>query len=337
MARVQITPKSYYDETIGKSIDTDNYPRSNKYQCWDYFDNFCRKVDFEGSRYCASTGYVGDLWLLRDAQGYEYSRDFDYITDPAQFRDGDWIFWKSHVAMYYNGKEVGQNQPKPYVTSKEMNWTGILGAMRYKYWSSVQIGYGASDVEINGHLYHLYRATPKDKPYVLGAGLNKVLPIRELDADILVYAKVGGANYFQMKDNQADPKNTTYGDISAPLNGEYQSLPNQDTTLFYDLETGEFGDCTFIEVDPTHNVFSPALVYPNAKGHWEYARMVGLGHKDLKNMYSFVIRYNDGYCLGIADAEMTPQEIADDFVLTDMLNIAFLDGGGSAQGGRWVD
>jgi hypothetical protein len=108
MARVQITPKSYYDETIGKSIDTDNYPRSNKYQCWDYFDNFCRKVDFEGSRYCASTGYVGDLWLLRDAQGYEYSRDFEYITDPVQFRDGDWIFWKSHVAMYYNGKEVGQ-------------------------------------------------------------------------------------------------------------------------------------------------------------------------------------------------------------------------------------
>ena len=333
-----ITPKSYYDETIGKQIDTDNYPRNNPFQCWDYFDYFCRKVGFTGSRYCASTGYVGDLWLLRDAKGYEYYRDFDYITDPAQFQDGDWIFWSQHVAMFMSpNTEVGQNQNgKPYVTAKEMNWNGILGAMRYKYWSTVTIPYGASDVTINDHLYHLYRATPKDKPYVLGAGLNKVKPIRELDADILIYAKVTGANYFQMRDDQSDPVNTTYGDISAPLNNEYQNLPNQNSTLYYDLETGEFGDCTFVTIDPTHNVFSPALVYPNAKGHWEYALMVGLGHKDLKNMYSFVIKYNDGYCLGIADAEMTPQEIANDFVLTDMINIAFLDGGGSAMFGRVV-
>ena len=72
----KMTPKKYYDETIGKAIDTDNYPRSNPYQCWDYFDYFCRLVGFTGSRYCASTRYVGDLWFLRDAEGYHYYTDF---------------------------------------------------------------------------------------------------------------------------------------------------------------------------------------------------------------------------------------------------------------------
>lgn len=331
-----MTPKSYFDKTIGKAIDTDNYPRENPYQCWDYFDYFCRLVGFEGSRYCAVTKFVGDLWVLRDSKGYEYSRDFEYITDPAQFKDGDWIFWAKHVAMYYHGKEVGQNQPKPHVTEKEMNWNGILGAMRYKHWKNIEVAFGASDVVINGHKYYLYKQTPQDDMYVLGAGLNQVKPIREIDADVLVNGKLGNGNYYQMKKDIPDqPYGTTYGDISAPLSGEYQNLPNQDSTLFYDLDTGEFGDCTYVTIDPTHNVFSPALVFPNKLGHWEYARMVGLSHKDSKSMYGFVIRYHDGYCLGIADKELTPQQIADDFTETDMMNIAFLDGGGSAMFGRW--
>lgn len=333
-----MTPKQYYDKTIGKQIDTDGYPRSNVYQCWDYFDYFCRQIGFSGSRYCANTGFVGDLWALRDSEGYDYSTTFDYITDPSKFKDGDWIFWNQHVAMYYHGQEVGQNQGKPCVTAKAMNWSGILGAMRYKYWQNIEIKFGSSDVVINGHKYYLYKQTPKDKMYVLGAGLNRVKRIRAIDADVLVYAKLGNGNYYQMRTDLPDqPYGTTYGDISAPLTGEYQNLPNQDSTLYYDLDTGKFGDCTYIEIDPTHNVFSPALVYPNELGHWEYARMVGYSHKDLKSSYAFVIRYHDGYCLGIADQQMTPQEIADDFMQTDMMNIAFLDGGDSAQFGRQED
>ena len=65
--------------------------------------------------------------------------------------------------------------------------------------------------------------------------------------------------------------------------------------------------------------------------------MVGLSHKDLKSWYTFLVRFPDGYAIGIADQEMTPQEIADDFIDTDMVNIAFLDGGGSAQAGFWHD
>ena len=330
------TPQQWYADTIGKQIDTDNYPRENPYQCWDYFDYFCRKIGFTGSRYCAMTKMAGDLWLLRDAAGYEYSREFEYITD-GELKDGDWIFWKQHVAFFFGKKEVGQNQGAPYVTEKPMNWDGVLGVMRWKRWKTVTVPYGSSDTTINGHKYYLYRQNPRtEKVAVVAKGLNEVAPIKELDIDKLVYAKVGGANYFQMREGQSDPVGTTYGDISSPMCGVYQNLPNQDSTLYYDLTDGGFGDCAFHEVDRTHDVFSPALVFPNANGNFEYARMVGLSHIGQKSRFSFVLRFSDGYCLGLAEDELTPKEIADDFRQTDMVNIAFLDGGGSAQLGRWT-
>jgi hypothetical protein len=177
-----------------------------------------------------------------------------------------------------------------------------------------------------------------DQIAVLAAGINQVAALGELDADdILISARIMGANYFQMKEDQADPVNTTYGDVSSPLSGVYQCVPNQDTTLFYDLETGEFGDCTGVVINSAHNVFSPSLVFPNSKGNWEYARMVGLDLKDYRSYYTFLVRFADGYALGRAVSEMTPQEIADDWSMTDMVNIAFLDGGGSAQAAFWYD
>ena len=330
-----MNPRQWYEQTIGKSYDTDGAYGA---QCWDYFDYFCRRIGFTGSRKCASTGYAGDLWLLRDTSGYNYSTAFDYIYNPGDFKDGDWIFWDKHVAMYYLGMELGQNQyNKPYVTAIQLNKNGILGAMRWRGWGTSTVPYGYTETVINDHSYHIRRMTGTDKITVLSAGLNKVMPISKIDADVLISARIAGANYFQMRSDTSDPINTTYGDISAPFNGVYQSLPNQHTTLFYDLDTGLFGDCTGVEINSSHSVFSPALVFPNSKGHWEYAEMVGLSHKDLKSWYTFLVRFPDGYAIGIADQEMTPQEIADDFIDTDMVNIAFLDGGGSAQAGFWHD
>lgn len=334
-----MNPRSWYEATIGKSIDTDGYPRSNPFQCWDYFDAFCRKIGFTGSRYCASTGYVGDLWMLRDADGYNYSTMFEYIYDPQQFREGDWVFWQSHVALFMPpDAEVGQNQPYPYVTSKNMNWSGVLGAMRYRYWSTSTVDYGQSEITINNHKYKLERMTAKDEIVVLSAGINQVQPIEKIDGDLLISSKIGGANFYQMRTDLPDnPYGETYGDVSAPLNGVFRELPMQNSTLFYDLEDGTFGDCTDVHLNSSHNVFSPALVFPNSKGHWEYATMVGLGHKDVQSWYCMVIRFPDGYATCRALQELTPQQIADDFSETDMVNIAFLDGGGSAQAGFYHD
>ena len=329
-----MTPKQFFDDTIGKKIDTDNYPRSNPYQCWDYFDYFCRIIGFKGSRHCSSTGYVGDLWFMRNDSGYNYSTDFYFITDPKDFKTGDWIFWKRHVAMYYNGMEVGQNQPAPYVTEKAMNWEGILGAMRWKHWQTIEIPYGYSEIKIEDRKYVLQRMRKDDHIAVLAVGLNKTARFADFTADdISPLAMISGANFFQNDpDNPAGQAyGMTFGDLSSPLNNVYQSLPNQDSTLFYNLEKGEFGDCTDYAVDPNDNVFSPALVYPNSKGNWEYARMVGTKHINLESIYTFLLRMSDGYCIGIALQISTPKQIAEDMSSSDIINISFLDGGGSAQ------
>ena len=103
------------------------------------------------STYCALTGYVCDLWRLRDKYGY--SAYFEYITRPEDLRPGDWCFWdrgaasshnKSHVALYMlrNGTpvELGQNQGYPYVTEKTTTWD-IMGALRPLSWGDYERGY----------------------------------------------------------------------------------------------------------------------------------------------------------------------------------------------------
>ena len=341
------TLSQWYEMVIGKKIDTDSYPRNNPFQCWDLFDFFCVKIGFTGSRKCRLTNYVCDLWKLKDEPEYNYSSVFEYVS-PANLRKGDWLFWDQgsscpygHVGMMWEnygngyGLVLGQNQGVTYVNTKK-ELLDVMGGLRWKGWQSIAIPYGAYDAIINGHKYYLYRQNPAtEKVAVVAKALNEVAPIRELDIDKLVYAKVGGANYFQMREGQSDPVGTTYGDISSPLTGVYQNLPNQDSTLFYDMTDDSFGDCTFKEVDRTHDVYSPALVFPNQNGNFEYARMVGMGHINNKNRYSFVIRFSDGYCLGLAEEELTPKEIATDFSQTEMVNISFMDGGGSAQFGRW--
>lgn len=331
-----MTPKQWRDLTIGKSYDVD---QAYGNQCWDYFAYFVQHFKLPISTKCSLTNYVCDLWRLRDKNNY--SAYFDYITDASKLKDGDWVIWDrgsshpySHIAMYYKGKELGQNQGATYVNEKAATWD-ILGAFRFKNWG--EIATGPSDITINGHKYALYRQGNGQIAVVLAAGINKVASIHKLDADVRVYAKITGANYFQMRTDQDDPVNTTYGDLSAPLNDVWTEVPNQDSTLYYDLETGSYGDCTGIHVDPVHNVFSPAVVYP-PQGNYQYARMVGIGHVNTVSRYTFLIRFKDGtYAVGLAMQDMTPKQIAEDIrtAASDLDSISFLDGGGSAQMGRW--
>lgn len=333
-----MTPAEWKSMTIGKSYNTDS---AYGFQCWDYFDAFIRYFEIPVSTYCALTGYVCDLWRLRDK--YKYDQYFEFITDPAQLKNGDWCVWdrgsshnSSHIAMYFSPDyELGQNQGAQYVTEKKTNFNDIMGAFRFRDWTRAEIKQGASDVTVNGHFYSLYRQTGNQKAVVLSAGLNQLKTIKELDADAYVYAKVTGANYFQMKSDQADPYGTTYGDISAPLNDVWRMLPNQDSTLYFDLETGVFGDCTGIHIDQNHNVFSPGCVFP-AAGDYQYGTFIGINCVNIASRYSFSIRFRDGsYALGICNDDLTPKQIASDFRQYDIESISFLDGGGSAQMGRW--
>ena len=334
-----MNPYEWKSMTIGKSYNTDS---AYGFQCWDYFDAFVKYFKLPVSTYCALTGYVCDLWRLRFRNDYE--KYFEFITDPAKLQPGDWCIWdrgsashnQSHIALFYEPDyEVGQNQGAPYVTEKKTTFSDIMGAFRFRGWTAADIKQGASDIEINGHSYSLYRQTDEQKAVILSAGLNHLKTIKELDADVYVYAKITGANYFQMKPDQPDPYGTTYGDISAPLNEVWRMIPNQNNTLYFDLDTGAYGDCTGIHIEQDHDVFSPGCVFP-AVGNYQYGTFIGIDCVNVAERYSFCIRFKDcSYAVGICNQETTPKQIASDFKQFPIESIAFLDGGGSAQFGRW--
>ncbi len=230
---------------------------------------------------------------------------------------------------------------KPYSISGQ-TFQGFI----YNPYLSVSIPYGASDQNVNGRGYYLYRQNKNEDAIVISAGLNKTLPIRSLDVDADVMCKITGANYFNMESKDSDnvknpdPVGTTYGDISAPMSDVWRELPNQDTTLYFDMETGKYGDCTGIHIKQTHNVFSPSIVFP-AVGNYQYARMVGIGFVNNVSRYSFSIRLTDGmYVLGLAKQDSSPRQISTDMkelLGSQLESVAFLDGGGSAQMGRVKD
>jgi hypothetical protein len=114
-------------------------------------------------------------------------------------------------------------------------------------------------------------------------------------------------------------------------------LPNQNNTLYFDLNTGMYGDCTGIKIGMDHDVFSPGCVFP-ASGNYQYGTFIGIDCVDIISRYTFCIRFTDGtYCLGICNQDASPRQIASDFRQYKIESIAFLDGGDSAQMGRVKD
>lgn len=131
-------PQGFKTHTLGKSIDMDNFPKSQKYQCWDLFAYFCTKENLDVNTYCNLTGYAGDLYKQRFAKGFDKYFEFFY---PKHAQRGDWIFWDGHVAMVWDVdlthdrvNTLGQNQGVPRVNLKEYRLSTALGCMRYIPW-----------------------------------------------------------------------------------------------------------------------------------------------------------------------------------------------------------
>ena len=343
------TPQTFVKEYTGKAIAYDG-PKYGV-QCVGGFKVGCVYVGIPVV--ACPNDWAESYWTCKNEKGtvVQSVKDwqkkyFDLISDYRKFKDGDWVIWPSgckshplsHVAMYFKGQQFGQRQYEKdrAFCLKDTDFSDAYGALRPKAWSTIP-EYD-SDLTINGHLYHLVRQATGLKAVVLSPGLNKTAAITDMDCDFYVYGKITGCNHFQMRDDIPDqPYGTTYGDISSPICGVYQNLPNQDSTMYYDMETGEHGDCTGVTINPEHNVFSPVLIYSPGK-NVQYARMVGLGLCNTVSMYSFVIRFIDGtYALGSAEQELTPNQIANDFMsIPDLDAILFIDGGGSAGMMRYL-
>ena len=344
------TPETFFEEYNGKRIDDDG---AYGVQCVDGFRRGCKYLSIPVI--ATPNDWADGYWTCLNADGTPSQKTadwqekyFDKIRDPKQFKDGDWVVWgrngvspshpSSHIGMYYRGKCFGERQG----SNREFrlvntDFSDALGALRPKAWG--RIPEFESDLTINGHLYHLYGQADGLTTAVLSPGLNKVAMIQDLDCDYWVYAKITGCNLYQMnKDNpNGQPYGMTFGDISSPISKVYQNLPGQDSTMFFDLETGEHDDCTGVTISPEHNVFSPTLIYQRGK-NVQYARVMGLSLCTHVSMYAFVIRYTDGkYCLGITNEKMTPNQINEDLMsVVDVDSISIIDGGDSAQMMRYI-
>lgn len=339
-----MTPDEFHEKYMGWGKDVDGVAGI---QCVDLFKEFLRLIGVQ-NWYAAigGDGYADNIWFNR-------SRWSEWLTPVSrgQFKNGDIVLFphkrrggithpSSHVCFYFDGKEFGTNQSSDRkACDKTTNWSDALGGLRWKGWiKNMNIPEGCSVQTINGHIYTMYRQSDKECAAVISAGKGSLRSIDKHDANVLITAKLAGANFYQMQNNAADPYGTHYGDEVAPLNSVNLIVPNQNTTLFYNLETGEYGDSTGYYPGEKENVFSPSLVFP-AEGNFQYARMVGINHVNNASMYSVLIRLTSGkYIMAITRSAMTPKQIFSDMKNIDSFaSMAVLDGGDSAQMACWHD
>ena len=242
--------------------------------------------------------------------------------------------------MYYHGQEFGENQGSDRSFHlMNTDFSDAYGGLMPKPWANATAPEYEFDETINGHLYRFYGQSEYLRAVIYSPGLNKVAKIRDMDLPFQVFAKITGCNFFQAKnDVPGQPYGMTFGDISAPLCGVYQNLDGQDSTMFFDINTGEHGDCTGVEIEPDHDVCSPVLIYPTGK-NVQYARMVGLGHTKDLNFYTFFCRMFSGqYVFGLTAEKMIPDQIATDMRtrFPGLESVSIIDGGGSAQMMRYL-
>lgn len=337
------TPETFVADYNGKVIDDDG---AYGVQCVDSLRVGCKYLGIPVIP--TPNNWADGYWTCKDASGRLDQKTLDWQTTyfdrvPVdQLTDGCWVIWprgcashpSSHVAMYYHGQEFGENQGgNRGFCLKNTNFSDACGGLLPKQWSADVPEYDF-DRTVNSHLYHLYGQADHLTPVVLSPGLNMIASIRKLDCHASVYSKITGCNFYQARTDVAgQPYGMTFGDISSPISGVYQNVPGQNSTMYFDLETGEHADCTGVNINPAHNIFSPSLIYPTGK-NVQYARMVGLNHTKHVSTYAFVIRMMSGkYVLGLSAQELTPDQIATDMrqLFPGVESISIIDGGKSAQ------
>ena len=143
------TPESFYKEYNGKRFNkgkgwNDSY---FGYQCVAGFKAFCEWMGIPVI--LTPNNYANGYWTCANVNGSTnascknwQTKYFDKVT--KNFQDGDWVMWSkgsrshpsSHIAMYYHGKEFGQNQGgNGSFCLKSTDFSDACGALRPKQWA----------------------------------------------------------------------------------------------------------------------------------------------------------------------------------------------------------
>ena len=151
-----MTPKEFYEKYNGKVIDDDGAYGA---QCVDGFRIGCKALGI--TAYPTVNGWADGYWYSRAS----HANNFDFITNSNDFKDGDWVIWargsvshpSSHIAMYFQGKEFGENQGgNRGFCLKSTNFSDALGALRPKAWTKSESETPVEPVE--NAVYRLYNA-----------------------------------------------------------------------------------------------------------------------------------------------------------------------------------
>lgn len=127
------TANEFVKQYNGKAID---YDHAFGVQCVDGFRAFCQWAF--GTSWPTGNGWADGYWYNRA----KYSKYFIPVS-PRDIHEGDWVIWargskshpSSHIAMYHNGMEFGQNQGgNRAFCLKYTNFADCLGALRWVAW-----------------------------------------------------------------------------------------------------------------------------------------------------------------------------------------------------------
>ena len=201
------TPQAFYNEYNGKVVD---YDGAYGAQCVDGFKVFCKWAGIPVK--ATPNNWADGYWYSRDKLGF--SQYFEYVVNK-QYRNGDWVIWarnsvshpSSHIAMWYQGKEFGENQGgNRGFCLKSTNFNDALGALRWKgFGSMMKLPYGKSYNIISTSHGNVVADTIRgditkgyDLHMITADGWNKVQGIETFDSDKLTILGGVNGNYFQM-------------------------------------------------------------------------------------------------------------------------------------------
>lgn len=139
------SPDEFYDKYIGESVDVDDYPASQPYQCYDLWAQFV--MDEYGTTtpiIIGPTGYPRDIWNNFDGLGL--GAYFTKVTGSPQ--DGDWVIYDcpafSHVGMFRSDNGDGT------IMILHQNYHGQREVTQDRFTDSYILGYIRPNIYIDG-------------------------------------------------------------------------------------------------------------------------------------------------------------------------------------------
>lgn len=330
------TPQMFYQEYVGKAFDYDN---AYGVQCVDAFRVWGQWAGVPVPP--TPDNWAQGYWIYRDQLGF--SKYFDYITDKADLRDGDWCIWLkgsscslSHIAMAYHGQFFGERQNGNLFFCLATLADDWAGALRWKGWTKgmhIDSGktyrdqFAGQDIIIRGFTdgHQITLASAKTNGVVTGTDLQ---PIREIDdPDHVFYSKLN-CNFFDMSTGQA---------LGVRCGIDEWSVPRQGSFLFYALKTDgstQIGMDTDFWYGPDEVVFacSPAIIMMHNGQDVDMTSPETFWKRNWSGTQSLLLRTSERFCVALVKGNLSADQCrAWAKSIDGIQDLCILDSGGSAQ------